>query len=74
MRKFTLIAGIVLCALGALSLCLSWLSDFMAGGTKDASNEFYHKMAVRITAFLWSGIGLLAAGVILLVIHFLIKK
>lgn len=74
MKKTVLIIAVALIALAVLSLLLSGLYYFIGGATKDASNDFYHRVNVRTQIFLWCGIGLMVAGAVMFVIRFLFMK
>ena len=74
MKKIVLIMAIVLVALAVVSLLLSGFYYFIGGATKDASNEFYHRVNVRTQVFLWCGIGLMIVGAVMFVIRFLFMK
>ena len=72
MKRFLLIAGIVLAAVGILALLFSAFFRFGYYHTMDASPEFYTRMHARMITFFIIGLALIAVGAAGIVIRFLI--
>ena len=71
MKKTVMTIGIVLVAGAVICLGLSWFNHWMAGSVMDGSASFYEKLFRRQNIFLYSGIGLLVVGAILLIISYI---
>lgn len=71
MKKFLLIAGIILAAAGILALLFSAFCRFGYFHTMDASPEYYTRMHARMTTFFVIGLALIAVGAAGIIIRFL---